>query len=585
MAFESINPSLFYGRRFNNLDSALAFVEGASNHNVFDIAYIPPDADINTDEEDGDAEDLIANIMPQDIPGDIEVFCSSDSEDDVPLQELRRRIQHSEPGQKSPKWSKRECSIEMPNTNIFMHNKNEMISHLGGKSELQVFETLFDSEVVEYIVDQTRLYASQCNAHNFSFTENDLKVFLGILLFSGYHSMPRENMYWELAEDTRSPLVSNNMSRNRFKEIKKFVHLADNNNLILTDKMAKVRPLQTLICQKFCQFGYMHEKLSIDESMVKYFGGHSSKQFIRGKPVRFGFKNWMLTSSCGYVYQFDTYCGAKNVSTEKSKLPLGSRVVLDLLDSVPIPTDHVVFFDNFFTSHDLLVLLKQKGFRAIGTTRDSRTKKCPVKSKAEFKKEQRGFYDYRYDTANEIIFVKWNDNSAVTVGSNFEGIEPMKSVNRWCSTAKTKITVQQPKLIADYNSGMGGVDLHDQALNNYRIKFRGKKWWWPLFTAMMSSIVVNAWKLYKEANSSKMDLLEFHRAIVRHYLRNYTQPSISKRSVVPSVALTAGNHFPKRIEKPLRCRQCHNRIRWICELCDVALCVEKECFKNFHIKK
>ena len=85
------------------------------------------------------------------------------------------------------------------------------------------------------------------------------------------------------------------------------------------------------------------------------------------------------------MYQFDTFCAAKNISTEKSKLPLGSRVVLDFLDSVAILTDHVNFFDNFFTSHDLLFLLKYKGFRAIGTTRDSRTKNCPLISKKNSK--------------------------------------------------------------------------------------------------------------------------------------------------------------------------------------------------------
>lgn len=79
-----------------------------------------------------------------------------------------------------------------------------------------------------------------------------------------------------------------------------------------------------LLCQKYQQWGFMHEKLSIDEAMIKYFGHHSSKQFIRGKPVRFGFKNWMLTSSCGYLYNFDTYCGAKNVNADVLQMPLGS---------------------------------------------------------------------------------------------------------------------------------------------------------------------------------------------------------------------------------------------------------------------
>lgn len=100
----------------------------------------------------------------------------------------------------------------MAKTSHYMRNKNEMISKLGGMSEFQVFQILFYSKVVQYIVDQTRLYASQSNIHNFSFTENDLKISLGILLISGYHSMTRENMYWELFKDTRSPLVSNNIS-------------------------------------------------------------------------------------------------------------------------------------------------------------------------------------------------------------------------------------------------------------------------------------------------------------------------------------------------------------------------------------
>ena len=584
MEFGAIKTSSFYSKPFKNLNSALDFVEN-DVHKNFDIAIIPPDPDYNTDEEEGNAEDIIFDRIPNDVPGEVEVFFGSDSEDDIPLEQLRQTMS-SRSSKNAPKWTKGPCDIQMNQTNFCSDNEIKMITELNGKSEVKVFEVLFDEKVVNLIVEQTCIYASQSNEHNFSFNAEDLKVFVGILLYSGYRSMPREDMYWQLCEDTHTPIVSQNMSRNRFREIKRFIHLADNTKLDTTDKMAKVRPLSKILSTNFCQYGYMHEKLSVDESMVRYFGSHSSKQFIRGKPVRFGFKNWMLTSSSGYLYQFDTYCGAKGISGERSKLPLGSRVVLDFLDSVPNPSDHIVFFDNFFTSYDLLVELKERGFRAIGTVRDSRTKKCPLESNALFKKQKRGYFDCRFDKTNKIIFVKWNDNSAVTVGSNFECVEPMHSVNRWCSTQKAKISVSQPRLIAEYNAGMGGVDLHDQALNNYRVKFRGKKWWWPLFTAMLSSTVVNAWKLFKIANRSQMDLLEFQRNIVRFYLRNYTQKvNISKRSLAPDVATSGGNHFPKRIKNQLRCRECHNRIRWLCEQCDVALCVEKVCFKNFHTLK
>lgn len=115
------------------------------------------------------------------------------------------------------------------------------------------------------------------------------------------------------------------ISRNRFTEIKKSIHLADNATLDKIDKMYKIRPLMNLLNNKFQQWGIFHERLSIDEAMVKYFGHHSAKQFIRGKPVRFGYKDWTICSSTGYCYCFDTYCGAKpsvaqDLQTQKSHL-------------------------------------------------------------------------------------------------------------------------------------------------------------------------------------------------------------------------------------------------------------------------
>ncbi|KAB0804464.1 hypothetical protein PPYR_01434 [Photinus pyralis] len=189
-----------------------------------------------------------------------------------------------------------------------------------------------------------------------------MKLFVGILLLTGYHRLH----YWSLDCDLNVSIVANAMSRNRFLEIKKYIHLADNDHFDKNDKMSKLRPLMTKLNQNFQQWGLFHEHLSIDEAMVK------------GKPVRFGYKNWMLCSSTGYTYGFDTYCGAKGTSKpEVNTLPLGSRVILDLLDIISVPSDHVVFFDNYFSSHGLLKLLKERGQRATGTVRDNRMRKCP----------------------------------------------------------------------------------------------------------------------------------------------------------------------------------------------------------------
>lgn len=385
-----MDVNMFYGKKFENIAAAFDYAD-SNNHTNFDFTIIPPNADRETDEEEIDEGNLLRNDFPHDIPGELELLEVSDSEDDVPLSELRKSM--LEPS--AIKWRKRPMNMDMPSSRFFETSKSNMNTALEDKSPVEVFETIVDRDVVQLIVDQTMKYASQHNMHRFSITAEELKVFIGILLFSGYHSLPRERMYWQLDEDTHLPLISNNMSRNRFQEIKRYIHLADNSKLDLSDKMAKIRPLSKMLCEKFCQFGYMHKNLSIDESMVKYFGGHSAKQFIRGKPVRFGFKNWMLTSSCGYLYQMDTYCGAKVVDRESQHLPLGSRVVLDFVKSIPHPTDHIMFFDNFFTSFDILSLLKQKGFKATGTVRDRRTKNCPLVLKKAMQKEERGKFDYR----------------------------------------------------------------------------------------------------------------------------------------------------------------------------------------------
>ena len=74
---------------------------------------------------------------------------------------------------------------------------------------------------------------------------------------------------------------------------------------------------------------------------------------------------------------------------------------------------HEVFFDNFFTSFNLLVNLKEKGFYAPGTIRECRIKRCPLRSSKEMKKEEPATYDYRFDKQKwscgdiEMQYAQW----------------------------------------------------------------------------------------------------------------------------------------------------------------------------------
>ena len=149
-----------------------------------------------------------------------------------------------------------------------------------------------------------------------------------------------------------------------------------------------------------------HELLSVDESMVPYFGKHRAKMYIKGKPIRFGYKIWCLCGNDGFPYHLQIYTGK---GEERPTQPLGSRVVNTMVDVVEENsgvTRHKLFFDNFFTSYSLLDGLAERGMRSIGTAREIRTAgahKVLTASKV-LKKQPRGTYDYR--TNGRVYFLQ-----------------------------------------------------------------------------------------------------------------------------------------------------------------------------------
>lgn len=170
--------------------------------------------------------------------------------------------------------------------------------------------------------------------------------------------------------------------------------------------------------------------------------------------------------------------------------------------------------------------------------------------------------------------------------TNYDAIDPLEKVKRWSSATKEKTEVPQPLLSKNYNRGMGGVDLMDQSVNSYRIDIKEKKWWWVIFTHILNMAVANTWLIYRFV-SEDVDLFFVQRTIARHYLRYYeksSQRSRSSASLPPNILKHEGGHFPQKLDKQLRCKNCHARVRWMqaCCKCKVTLCIEGDCFKTFH---
>lgn len=300
---------------------------------------------------------------------------------------------------------------------------------------MELFLQYFDDEIMDMLLKHSNTYANQKNI-SVQITRQHLYRFIGIHILSGYHTVPHIQHYWSSQPTLGVPIVKQSMSRQMFQKIKSVFHMMDNNEMDVSDRFAKVRPLLDALNQKYKQFGIFTTYLSIDEQMIPYFGRHNCKMFIRGKPIRFGFKYWCICSDTGYLFEASPYAGA--ASDYDKSVGLGASVVFKLLESVTNPENHAVYFDNFFSSYYLFCLLNERKFRATGTVRSNRLRGANdiLATGRALKKHD---YDYCVEKNNKLFVSRWQGNSEVTVISNFVAASPEVYTSRYSKDSKKMV--------------------------------------------------------------------------------------------------------------------------------------------------
>ena len=94
-----------------------------------------------------------------------------------------------------------------------------------------MFEVFFDEEVIGMMVEYTILYPRSKGNQSFSVTADEIRAFLGVMLVSGYSPAPWHYLYWSHDPDVKNNAISTAMTRDRFVEIMKYLHLSDNAKL------------------------------------------------------------------------------------------------------------------------------------------------------------------------------------------------------------------------------------------------------------------------------------------------------------------------------------------------------------------
>ena len=218
-------------------------------------------------------------------------------------------------------------------------------------------------ELLRLIVEQSNLYVHQ-NGRKFTVTKEELKAFLGINFVMAINKLPTIAEYWRVDNLIGNDGIQNTMFRNRC-EILQNLHFADNRKDDKTDKAFKMRPVIDYLNSKFSEVLSNDSEQSIDEHMVKFKGRSGMKQYIKSKPIKWGFKFcFRCSSKSGYLYQMDIYLGRKQ--TPEFNLGLGEEVVLQLMKDLE-RLFCTVYHDNFFNSPKLIEKLFQKDIYGIGT--------------------------------------------------------------------------------------------------------------------------------------------------------------------------------------------------------------------------
>lgn len=328
-------------------------------------------------------------------------------------------------------------------------------------------------------------------------------------------------------------LFLDHMARDRFFQLRTYLHIVNNlerpNNC--QDKMFKVRPLYDSIRNRALQLS-LEENLCIDEQMVPFKGKLSVKQYVKGKPYPWGVKIFVLAGKSGMFYDFLIYQGKTTGigETNLKRFGLGASVVVHLTQRLEKTGGYKLFFDNYFTSYNVLQILKKRNIYAAGTARINRFGVTSLRTDSEMKKEARGFSDQVVSKDGDIVLTKWLDNRTVVLASNFVGVGNEDYVERWDKKSKAYQKIKRSEVVRLYNQAMGGVDLLDQLIGYYRIFIKSKKWTLRLLMHAVDMALVNSWLEYrnkchqlKVPSNKVMKLLTFRMRVAESLVISNTQ--------------------------------------------------------------
>ena len=140
-----------------------------------------------------------------------------------------------------------------------------------------------------------------------------------------------------------------------------------------------------------------------------------------------------------------------------------------------------------------------QGVLATGTILETRRGfPAAFKKSKEWAKGEKGGHALGKDPP--LLVLQWVDNEVISMLSTIDEVNYHSLLNR-----KRKVDgvwdtreISQPKVVANFNKFMNGVDRSDQILTTNSVPRKSTKWWETLFYHLIDMAVVNSFILFKE---------------------------------------------------------------------------------------
>lgn len=478
------------------------------------------------------------------------------------------------------------------------------------------FKLFFPETLVETIVQNTNLHAEQFFQSRSEFsqysryknwvptTKSEMQAYIALQIAMGINNKPELEDYWGTYWLTCN-LFCDVMPRNHFELLTTFLHFNDNTTRVPRgqdgyDPLHKVRTILDIVDPLYLSVYSPAKEIALDESMIKYKGRIFFRQYLPAKPTKWGIKTFTLCESeTGYALKFKVYTGKTTFHLDNtSPLSMTEQVAIDMVRGFE-DKGHVLYMDNFYSSPQLFVALRERGIGACGT----------VNPRRKFMSTEIQPNHLSLNKGDEPVFMR-SETLITCAMMDTKRVHFLSSVhndNSYDKRVRDRRSdtgfrlVERPVMCEHYNLHMNGVDVLDQKLGSYAYPHKSSKWYMTLFHRAREVALVNGYIIYSKSvpeGTKPVSPRVFRERVIDGLLEGHELRACKRGrpSVTEKPDRLTGGHFIGKYEDPKHRPECivcsdQNTEGWrrvqtrhFCIECEKPMC-PVDCFRIYHTYK